>query len=564
MVAITNTTSLMFLKDELDVTFHEAEKHLEKWVEDHSQTEAISACVEAFHSVRGIFQVLELRGAVLMAEEMEMLSQSLQTADDPDVLSAALSQGIILITRYLEYVQLKDRGLPELLISGINELRRALGKALIQESHFFAVDLGRERYPQPDTPETPRSDLPRLCRRLRHMYQVGLISVLRDKESSTGLKLMNRALTRIDRLCGPVQMGRLWWVARGMLEAMIVDDMALTPARKNFLGQVDRQIKRVIYEGESSLDKDVPLLLIKEGLYVVSLCSRSPGIVGELKQAFDLRPGLTDAELQDEISLMSGGNGSVVRSVAEGLKEELGHLKQSLDLAAQGVADNDYNDVADVMAKVASTLAMVNLNQEAARIKETAGKVRSWQGQDVDPEGLDFQEMVDDLLMVENAVATLERSFAPRDDVHKDAANSSISLYQLDDARMAVVGESRSGLSLTKRAVSSFMESNWDPMHLANLPSILAGVSGGLTFLDLGRARGVLDACRSYIEQTLLASNAETPTREQMDTLADAITSLDYYLESMEEQKPIGETVLEVAEESMEELGYPVVRASGL
>lgn len=261
---------------------------------------------------------------------------------------------------------------------------------------------------------------------------------------------------------------------------------------------------------------------------------------------------------------MSGGGGSVVRTVAEGLKEELGHLKQSLDMAAQGVADTDYNDVADVMAKVASTLAMVNLSKEANQIKERAAKVRSWQDQEIDPESLDFQEMVDDLLMVENAVAILERSFAPKDDVHKDAGNSSISLYQLDDARMAVVGECRSGLSLTKRAVSSFMDSNWDPMHLANLPSILAGVSGGLTFLDLGRAGGVMDACRSYIEQTLLATNAETPTREQMDTLADAVTSLDYYLESMEEQKPIGETVLEVAEESMEELGYPVVRASSL
>jgi hypothetical protein len=33
---------------------------------------------------------------------------------------------------------------------------------------------------------------------------------------------------------------------------------------------------------------------------------------------------------------------------------------------------------------------------------------------------------------------------------------------------------------------------------------------------------------------------------------------VDYYLESMEEQKPIGDGVLEVAEQSMNVLGFPV------
>jgi hypothetical protein len=45
-----------------------------------------------------------------------------------------------------------------------------------------------------------------------------------------------------------------------------------------------------------------------------------------------------------------------------------------------------------------------------------------------------------------------------------------------------------------------------------------------------------------------------------METLADAVTGVDYFLESIEEHKPIGEGVLEVAESSMEELGFAVRR----
>jgi hypothetical protein len=43
-----------------------------------------------------------------------------------------------------------------------------------------------------------------------------------------------------------------------------------------------------------------------------------------------------------------------------------------------------------------------------------------------------------------------------------------------------------------------------------------------------------------------------------LETLADAISSVDYFLESLEANKPIGEFILEIAEDSVAELGYPV------
>lgn len=561
MVAITNTASLTFLKEEIDSTLHEAEKHLEAYAGDESLDEQLNLCVEAFHQLRGIFQVLELPAATLMAEEMELVAQSTGASGDAQRYARALSQSIVLLGRYLEYVQLKNRALPELMIAGINELRREARKPLILESHFFSVDLSRDRFPAIAAAETPAEDVPRLCRRLRHMYQVGLLGVLRAQNSQASLKLMARALSRIDRLSGPVPVSRMWWVARAAIEAMIADEMVLTPARKALLSQYDRQIKKVIYEGARVLQGEVPLLMIKESIYVVSLCSLSSGLIGEVKQVYDLRPRLTAAVLQDETVLMSGGGGSVLRTVASNLKTELGDVKQSLEMASQGVADTDYSDVADSLGRIAGTLIMVNLNQEAAKIRARAAIVRAWKAEAVDPMGLEFQELIDDLLSIENAIAGLERSITPLDDVKKQEHNSRISLYQLDEARVAVVGESRSGLALTKRGVASYVESSWDSMHLANIPATLASVSGGLTFLNLNRAKAVMDACRHYIEQTLLREGSEKPTGEQMETLADAISSIDYYLESMEENKPIGESVLEVAEESMEELGYPVARA---
>jgi hypothetical protein len=559
MGAMTNSTSLTFLKEEIDSTLGEAGRQLEAWVANPINTPDLEACAEAFQQLRGIFQVLELPAATLMASEMQQVCQRMREGGSAALaMGAALGQAILLLGRYLEYVQLKNRPLPEVMVGGLNELRRAEGKPLVQESHFFSVDLARDRYPVPAT-TTPGAEVPRLSRRLRHMYQVGLLGVLRNQNRQVSLKLMARALGRIDRLCGAAPMGRLWWVGRAMIESLIVDDMAITPARKALLGQYDRQIKRLAVEGERALAADAPLLMLKESIFVVSLCSQGSGVIGEVKQAFELRPRITDAELQAEIALMAGGSGSVMKTVAASLKEELNNVKQTLDLAAQGVADTDYSDVADSLSRIGGTLMMVNLTREAQQIRARAEVVKGWKSSP-DIESLDFQSLVDDLLATENAIAGLERSLTPTDDIHKQQGNSKVSLYQLDEARMTVLSECRSGLALAKRSLASFLETNWDRMHLANLPGILATISGGLMFLDLARARAAMEACRLYIEQRLLAPGAQTPTREQMDTLADAISSVDYYLESMEEHKPIGESVLDIAEESMEELGFAVAR----
>lgn len=563
MVAITNAVSLTFLKEELENTLNTAGTRLESFLQEAEQEkrdEIVAACLDVFHQVNGICHMLELPAAGMMAEEMELAVQDLGRSQSPEILISALGNAIILLERYLEYIQIKNQEMPELILDGLNELRRVSGKAPMPESHFFSVNLSCERFPDATPAKVDASEKTRLIRRMRHMYQVGLLGVLRGENNHVNLKLMARALARIDRLCPPGRMSRFIWVARAAVEALLRDDMVISASRKALLGQYDRQMKRLVYDNATGEKGDVPLLLIKSSVYLASLSTHNGGVIGEVKQVFDLRNTLSDRELQQERSIMSSGS-SVIRTVANALKEELEEVKKSLDFAAQGAADTNYGEIATSLLRIANTLIMVGQPKEAEQVKQQAALAASWRTTQVDPESMDFQNFVDRLVVVENAVALLEKRIIPQDDVRKKAHNEAISLYQLDDARMTVVGECRGALSLTKRAISTYVEGR-DPMHLANLPSILGGAAGGLTFLELPRARAVLDSCRQYIEQGLLSRDAEPATDEQMETLADALTSVDYYLESMEEQKPIGESVLEVAEFSMEELGFPVMRGA--
>lgn len=559
MVAITNTTSLTFLKEAIDTTLTEAENQLEAFSDDHSRQDELQHCAQAFQQLRGICQVVELPAAALMSEEMALAARELQEKVS-DARIQALSNAIVLLARYFDYVQLKNRTLPALLIGGINELRRSGGKGLIQESHFFSADLSRQRAPEAPQRELSVSELSDLSRRLRHMYQVGLLGVLRGQGNATNLKLMARALVRLDRAAGQCGLSRFLWVAQAVLTAMYCDQMAITPARKALFSQYDRQLKKLVYDGDQAVTEEAPLLLIKESLFIVSLSAENSGTIGDVKQAFGLKSEVSDTVLQRELALMTGASGSVIRSVATAMRDEIADLKESLDLASQGVADTNYQSVAASLNRLGSTLDMINKDDESRAIKLRAREVSKW-APDQNVEGEAFHGLVDDLLIVENVVAGLERSISPEDDVHRTANNTNISLYQLDDARMTVVGECRAGLSLAKRSISSFMDNNWDAMHLSNLPGTFASIAGGLMFLELDRAKAVTEACHKYISNRLLGGD-QVPTRENMETLADALTGVDYYLESMEEQKPIGDGVLEVAEESMNALGFPVSKVA--
>ena len=57
MVAITKSTSLTFLKDELDSTLSDAERHLEAWSQDHGRTDALEGCLEGLRQMAGMAEI---------------------------------------------------------------------------------------------------------------------------------------------------------------------------------------------------------------------------------------------------------------------------------------------------------------------------------------------------------------------------------------------------------------------------------------------------------------------------------------------------------------------------
>lgn len=559
MVAIQRVTSLNLVKDEFDATLRQAEGGLADFVANPGNAAALEPCIDALHQIWGVLRVLEIPGGAELAQELESIARHVVQTGPDDAQLAALGNGMIVLGRYAEFLQIKGHNLPQLLVPALNALRQSLGKPSIPESAFFACDIAAKRPGEGADALESDAEIQRLTRRLRHMYQVGLVGVLRDQNADANLKMMDRALERIDKLGGGTAAGRLWWTARGALRALAQPGVGIDRTRKLYLGGIDRHLKQVAAEGGRVLREDPPKVLLRESIYLSSLLPLNDPLGANIRKVFRVGADApTASQLAENREVMSGPGGSVIRTVAAQAHNDLAAVKDLIEATIRGSADAGYKRASEELGKVAQTLVMLGLMRESQVLKSRADALLDWEGKAIDPSGAAFQRLVDELLAVENSVGALEKRFTPGET--PVGGETQGSLYQLDDARKTVIAECRSGIALAKRGITSYIEANFDRAHLNNIPKALKDVSGGLRFLDLGRATAVLDACMGYIESRLLNVNLPVPGINEMETLADAITSVDYFVESIEQLKPIGEGVLDIAEMSMEELGAPVAK----
>ena len=552
MALTLNTTSLNLVKSEVDTTLTQVEGHLGSFVEERDNVAPLTLCVEGLEQIHGALRLVELHGAIELSEAMYALMREAQGtgAKTPDESFAALGGAIMVLSRYLEYVQIKGGCWPQLLIPTINQVHAALKRPPLREGSFIPLPASLPVPPSLAPVEIAPAQWQPLVRRIRLMYQIGLIAVLRDQADSPHFRMMARAVERARQLTQGQPVAVLWWVAGAAVEAL-QQGVAANLVRKSVLGQLDRQLKTLQTEGSSpALDT----ALLADTLYIAGLADGGTQ-VDAVRSAFHLGDySLTQKTLTQEYEIMCGPGGSVFKTVASVLKDELAHVKDSLDMIARGAqtGGEGFGAVADSLHKTSQTLVMLGLVDVSRLMREQADLARRW---GPEPGNDALHALVDVLMEVENAVSTLVRQVTPG--VDTPINNARISVHQLDEARALLIAETRSGLSLAKRAISSYLESDRDVMHLNNVPATLQSVAGGLSFLIIERGAEVLRVCGQYIEQRMLNADNQPPMAD-LEDLADAISSVDYFLESLEANKPISEDILDIAEDSMESLGYPV------
>ncbi|MGE8498105.1 MAG: ferrous iron transporter B [Pseudomonas sp.] len=557
---VSGATSLSLVRDELFTTMEEAESSLEQFIAERHNGSLLQQAVENLQQVRGTLNLIELAGAELLAQEV--LDQATDipagAGEERDVQLSALSNALHVLRRYLENVDAHRQEMPELLLPAINNLRQAGNQPPLPESFFFSVRLDHAR------PRSVPASLDAAAkegegRRLRHMYQVGLLGFIREQNPQASLKLMNRAMGRLDTLYANEPRGRLCWIAAAAVEAQIDGQLLARKSRKQLFSRLDRELKQML--GNSVYE--APRSLLKELLYLVALADSHGPQVSALREVFGLTPlPFTDHLLEEEYRRLSGPGQSVMRSLSSAIREELASVKDMLDLIERGTFQMDsLGNLHALLGRLSKTLGMVGLSSAGNSLNAQLQVVAAW-SEEQPPQTEELHKLADAVLYVEGMVASLERGDERRE-IRPTAAQpgneaESFAFHQLNEARIVVVDEAQAGLALAKRAITAYLESNGDRMHLSNVPFSLQAVRGGLWFLGQERAALLVGACSDYIQEQMLDA-PQMPSEQMLETLADALTSLEYYLEAGAVLRPETQpSVLDLASESVRALGLQV------
>ena len=555
-----NLTSVSLVKDELVASIEGATGYLDQYAADNGDKMALEKCIQGLRQVTGVLQMVQLTAAELLAQEMltamgDLLQDRQQSPQD---LLESLGVAFYVMTRYLDFVQSRATPRPELLVPYINSLRLARAQAPVPESHFLRCRLDAT-VPGAVSSAVMSEDLKTFVRRFRHMYQVGLLALLKGKPRGPAYTMMARALQRIASVCAGRPNGKLWSVAGAAIGAMASREMLVNRQRVMVFSMLDRRLRTICRDGDAALDQPAPPVLIKECLYWLALAGPS-GQGEKLLQVFSVRPlAYREPELERDRASLGGPGATAIAAVASALEEELSGVRRLLDNAEMvGVSGlDDEGGLVETLRRISNTLILLNFRRIGENL---GGSLTAYQNcAQVGGRAADnaLQQLTNQILAVDSTIRAMrQRSTIELDETGQ--ADIALERSQLEEAELAVLKEAEAGLSLIKRALGSYAESGFDHGHIRNVSTTLNSVRGGLVLLSLSRAAAVVERLAHFVDSVIDQKNVAPAMEQSLEIFADAIISLEYYLGEVKLHRQADMQSLDLAVESLEALGYPV------
>jgi scaffold protein FimL len=334
--------------------------------------------------------------------------------------------------------------------------------------------------------------------------------------------------------------------------------MNFSKARKRLFMRIEKYSREVVYVGKVATAKDAPDSLIRDLVYLLYRSgSANPEVISTLS-AFNLAPAeFPDSMFDAHARRLYGPGTDVLQSLSTALQDELNQLKDKLDIVERGIEPDlaELSSIAEALERLSNTLVMLDLNQLGAMARSEAAKLRGWEEENRLPAESELYLLADSVLGIEDAVLQIvTRGITSETDALAGGQRTREESLYLREAAFVVADEAKSALTLAKRAITAFIESDYDKLHLANLPGTLHSIWGGLQMLDDPEAAKVLERVAQSIQHRLLDSR-EPPAPQVLEALADGLTSLEYYIESVGRREERNADLLKLAESSLDDVG---------
>jgi len=538
-----SSQTLHIVAKELQATLNDARAALESYAERPDQRAQLERCADQLHLAHGVLRVVEVYGAALLAEEMEHVARYLVVSGNDQKRQIdgldALMRAMVQLPTYLERVLSGGRDLALILLPLLNDLRSVRGSPLLSEGTLLLLNLKSD---QPAQPQAARPgdqlSVVQWARRLRPRFQLALLGFIRGERTVQNLEVLAKIAEKLEQIAVTQPVFQLWWVVGAILEALRANGLEGSATLKRLLGQADRQIKLLYETGEARYCEDPPVDLLNNLLYYVARASTNTGRIAAVRASFKLSELLpVDDSIEQERQNLSAPSVKLMRTVAAAIKEDLSKVKDVLDIFVRrgGGASDELAPQLELLKKISDTLGVLGLGELRQRIQQEVGELAEIVTEGKTPSEEALVRVAGVLLSVEDSLDDqLVRLILPSAEEPGASApvDQDVDFRQVSEA---VLRECIVNLARIKEAVTLAVQkpADFPPQGLDNVPQLLRGIAAGLLMLGKHRAVDLMEAIGVEVRK-LIEPGAPTPDALRLERVADAIVSIEYYMETLQ------------------------------
>lgn len=524
---------------ELNATLTEARTALETYVEQPDNVSLLERCKQELHQVHGVLRVLEIYGAALLVEEMEQVAGYLldtvtERKGQAESLDALL-RAMVQLPGYLERVLAGGRDLALVLLPLLNDLRAVRGSALLSEGTLLLLNLKSDKQAQPAAvaADEPPLNIEQWSRRLRSRFQMGLIGWIRGERIAQNLETLASVAQKLEQTATRQPVFQLWWVVGAVIEALRENGLEGGQSIKRLLGLCDREVRRLYELGEARYCQSPPVELLNNLLYYVGRAESNGPRVSAVRSSFRLAELLpVDESIEQERENLSAPSVKLMQTVAAAIREDLSKVKDVLDIFVRRGARQPQELIPQVelLRKIGDTLGVLGLGELRAIVQAQTERLEKIVAGSLAADEANLVEIAAALIGVEDRLdESLVGMILPK----TDAAPRQSEDHEFQQVQSAVLRECILNLARIKEAVTQSVGGTLDTAGLDSWQELMRGLKAALLLLGKGRAVEVVEGITLQLKRVMQPGAPALPVGF-LDRLADAIVSVEYYMETLQ------------------------------
>ena len=557
------SSALSWVRADLDGCLESIRVNLESFAEDTSQRDSLVAVQERLEQLNLTFLTMQQRGAGLLTDEMIAVGGHMlhnRSANHAESLSA-LTDAVIVLPAYLDRLQAGHDDLPILLLPTLNELRATYDESLMSEGTLFAPDLDviMPELSGSEANAVASQDFTAFARRVRSLYQGALLGWLKEQSKDDLLVPMQDVCRKLYTRLGRNELRRLWWIAGSVMEGLrsksIDNDL---PLRRLF-ARLDLTLKAMIENGEQGPGSETITALSRALLFYAAQARPGSKATDVLRERFRLEELIPDREaLMRARGAVSGRDAGLFRSIGEAIREELGQVKDTLDMELRtGRVEADQRAASMTsLQQLADTLNMLNLPVPARAVENLLPALEDAEGASNTDLDSPLLALAQKLLEVESILDShIQLLGEPVDEAPGDGTVA-LPGHEQRHILSRVLDESVNSLHAVQEAIRKRLDGDAEADYLGSLQHI----SGALAMVSRAEVAALTDKLGRALNAALneRSGDADVPN---LEPLSDAVAALELFLAGCRDEQADSLRFLDIIQERL--AGLPEAAAGG-